>query len=203
DVEGDGRKEALISYGGNLSVYRLDGSLLWQEREDGAVHGAFDLDDDGEIELLVASGSPSRLRVLRGRDGKTLYTSDQFPKAGVMNVRVAKLDPEKKGLQAIVWAPLHEKGYCLSFADGAANAKVDYQFDWQMTGFTPVVALVDMDKDGLLEIVIGTYDRVLVIDGRTGAYKMRMETPLGRNYGALVVKDIDGDGYPDVVLLAD
>ncbi|HZP81324.1 MAG TPA: FG-GAP-like repeat-containing protein [Chthonomonadaceae bacterium] len=203
DVDGDGRKEAIISYGGNFSVYRLDGSLLWQERADGVVHGAFDLDDDGETELLVASGSPSRLRVLRGRDGKTLYTCAQFPKAGVMAVRVAKLAPEKKGLQAVVWAPLHEKGYCLSFAEGAAHAKVDYLFDWQMTGFTPLVALADMDKDGLPEIVIGTYDRVLVIDGRTGQNKMRLETPLGRNYGTLVVKDIDGDGYPDVVLLAD
>ncbi len=204
DVDGDGQKEAVVSYGGNLSVYRLNGTRLWQERaENAVVHGAFDLDEDGEREILVSSGVPSQLRVLRGRDGKTLYACPQFPKASIMAVRVAKMNPAKKGLQAVVWAPLHEKGFCLSFAEGAANATVDYTFDWQMTGFTPVVALVDMDRDGLPEIVIGTYDRVLIANGQTGALKMKLKAPLGRNYGTLVVKDIDGDGYPDVVLLAD
>jgi hypothetical protein len=204
DVDGDGVREALVSYGGNLTAYRLDGSILWRLRlENATVWGVFDLDDDGEPELLLSVGVPAQVRILRGRDGQTLYTCPQFPKAGVAGIRVAKLDPAKKGLQAVVWSPQHELGFCLAFDQGVRNAQVSCIFNWQVTNFTPEVALADMDKDGLLEIVIVTYDHVFVIDGRTGAYKMQLEIPVGRNYGTLVIKDVDGDGYPDVVLLED
>jgi outer membrane protein assembly factor BamB len=204
DLDGDGVREAVVSYGGNLAAYRPDGATLWRQRlENATVYGVFDLDDDGEPELLITAGVPAQVRILRGRDGQTLATCAPFPKDAVAGIRVAKLDPAKKGLQAVVWSPQHELGFCLAFDQGARNAQVSCTFDWQVTNFTPEVALADMDRDGLLEIVIATYDHVFVIDGRTGAVKMRLEIPVGRNYGTLVVKDVDGDGYPDVVLLED
>lgn len=204
DIDGDGQKEALVSHGGNFSALRLDGSLLWRQRmENAIIYGAFDLDGDGERELLISAGVPSQVHVLRARDGKVLYNCGQFPKAGVAGVRVAKLAPKKKGLQAVVWSPQHEIGFCLSFAEGVENAKVDWTFDWKVTNFSPEVALADMDCNGLLEVVVVTYDHVFVFDGRSGERKMELTWSGGRNYGTLVVKDIDGDGYPDVVMLAD
>ena len=44
---------------------------------------------------------------------------------------------------------------------------------------------------------------ILVYDGRTGTVKMAREWNTGRNYGGLVVRDLDGDDYPEVVILAD
>jgi len=59
-----------------------------------------------------------------------------------------------------------------------------------------------MDLDGGLDLVVATYSRVFVFDGRTGKTLMDFEWNSGRNYGSLVVQDVDGDRYPDVVILA-
>jgi outer membrane protein assembly factor BamB len=204
DLDGDGRAEALLSHGGNLTALRLDGSPLWRQRLDNAtIYGLFDLDGDGEQELVVAGGTPSQLHVLRARDGKVRYICPQFPKSGVAGIRIAKIDPAKRGLQAVVWSHFHEIGYCLSFTDGVEQGRVDWTFDWKQSFFTPLTALADMDRDGVLDLVVVTYNHAFVFDGRIGAQKMGLEWHSGRNYGTLVVKDIDGDGYPDIVILAD
>jgi hypothetical protein len=204
DLDGDGRAEALISHGGNLTALRMDGSVLWRQRLDNAtVYGLFDLAGDGEKELIVAAGTPSQFHVLSARDGKVRYVCPQFPMSGVAGIRVAKIDPAKRGLQAVVWSHFHEVGYCLSFTAGVEHGTVDWTFDWKQSFFTPLTALADMDKDGILDLIVVTYDHVFVFDGRTGTQKMALEWNSGRNYGTLVVKDIDGDGYPDIVVLAD
>lgn len=204
DLDGDGHKEVLISHGGNLTAYTVSGKRLWSRRLEGAVlHGVFDLDGDGERELLISSGFPSQVQILRVYDGTTRYTCPLYPMAGVGGVRVARLDPKKKGLQAVVWSNQHEKGFCLSFERGIEKARVDWIFDWKMTNFTPAVALSDMNRDGVLDVVVCTYDHTFVFDGRSGKPLMKLEWNSGRNYGTMVVRDIDGDGYPDVVMLAD
>lgn len=204
DVDGDGSLEVVVSHGGNLAVFRLDGTPLWKRHAmDATAFVAADIDGDGETELLITQGIPQHLQVLRGRDGQLLYDCDHFPKSGVFGVRLAKLNPDLKGLQAVVWAPLDPTGYVLSFAEGSAKAKLEFTWDWKMTGFVPPVAIADMDRDGLPEIVAATYDHLYVYDGRTGKERMSLEWPSGRNYGTIAIEDIDGDGYPDVVMLAD
>lgn len=204
DLDGDGMKEALISHGGNLTAYRYDGTMLWQARTDAAtVYGIYDLAGDGGRALVIASGTPSQLRILDAPTGKVLYVCPEFPMAGVAGVRIAKLNPKTHGLQAVVWSPQNEIGFCLAFDNGIANARVAWTFNWRATNFSPTVALADMDRDGILDVVVTTYDRTFVFDGRNGKKKSDYPWPSGRNYGITVVQDIDGDGYPDVIVLAD
>ncbi len=204
DLDGDGDKETLISHGGNLTAYRLDGSTLWRQRMDGAtVYGVFDLAEDGGRSLVIASGIPSRLQILDAPTGRILYDCPHYPMAGVAGVRVAKLEPRSRGLRAVVWSPQHEIGFCLAFDRGIENARIAWKFNWRVTNFSPTVALADMDRDGVLDVVVTTYDRVFVFNGRNGRKLIDYSFPSGRNYGITVVEDIDGDGYPDVVILAD
>ena len=204
DLDGDGTKEMLISHGGNLTAYRLDGTILWQARMDGAtIYGVFDLAEDGRRSLAIASGVPSRLQILDASTGKLIYTCPEFPMAGIAGVRVAKLDPKARGLQAIVWSPQNEIGFCLSFEQGIENARVAWRFNWRVTNFSPTVVLADMNKDGVLDVVVTTYDRIFVFSGRNGRKLIDYTWPSGRNYGITVIQDVDGDGYPDVIVLAD
>lgn len=203
DLDGDGTKEALVSHRGILGAWRLDGTKLWEQRLEGAsVVGLEDLDGDGSSELLVVAGVPSQVHVLRSLDGSLRYLCPEFPLAGVAAVRIAKLNPDLAGLQAVVWSPLNEIGFCLSFADGVEKARVAWTFDWKVRFFSPLVALADMDSDGDLDLVAATYNHVFVYDGRSGKSLMELEWNSGRNYGSLVLTDIDGDRDPDVVVLA-
>jgi outer membrane protein assembly factor BamB len=204
DLDGDGRDELLVSQAGVLAACRTDGALLWRQPLDAVVVWACDdLDADGERELVVSAGNPRELRILSTRDGRTRYRLPELSKAGVAGIRVAKLDPAKRGLQSVVWSSSTEIGYGLSFEQGVERPSIDWSFNWKKTFFNPCTALADMDRDGRLDLVVLTYNTVFVFDTATGNAKITFDWNSGRNYGTLVVKDIDADGWPDVIVLAD
>ena len=117
-------------------------------------------------------------------------------------MRIGKLDPARDGLQIFVWSQ-HEIGYCLGFDGGAENGQVIWTYNYRHFNFIPEVVFADMDQDGFLEVVLATYSHFFVYDGRTGQVKMELEAHLGRNYGLLTVTDIDHDGFPDIIMLAE
>lgn len=67
----------------------------------------------------------------------------------------------------------------------------------------PTVALADMRHRGSLDVVIVTWCRAVVFDGNTGQQVMECEFDEGRNYGYMEVADLNGDGFPDIVVLGD
>ncbi len=204
DLDGDKTKETLISHGGNLTALRLNGTTLWQIRTDNAtIFGVYDLDGDGRQELVFSSGFPSLFRIADAQTGRLRYTCARYPMAGVAGARIARMNARMRGLQAIVWSPQHEIGFCLSFEQGIENARIAYEFNWRMTNFSPAVLLADMNRDGTLDVVVNTYDWTFVFDGGNGKPRMSLQWPSGRNYGLTVIQDVDADGYPDVVTLAD
>ena len=107
DLDGDGRVEGLVNHKGTLSAWKMDGQLLWkQSLENVAVFGLHDLDADGRQELVIAAGMPSQVHLLEARTGELRYRCPELPMAGVSTVRVAKLNSELKGMQAVVWSPM-------------------------------------------------------------------------------------------------
>lgn len=203
DLDRDDTVEGLVNHRGTLSAYKLNGELLWKQGlENTSVFGLHDLDDDGKDELIVAAGVPPLVHLLDAQTGEIRYRCPELPLSPVSSVRVAKLNPDLRGLQAVVWSPQHEVGYCLSFAKGIETAQVEWHFDWKHRFFHPTTAIADMNGDGLLDLVVVTYSHAFVFDGRSGTKLMEVEWNAGRNYGSLVVRDLDADGYPDVVVLA-
>ena len=203
DCDGNGQDEILVAFAGSLAAYRPDGTRLWKRSPDSPMmYGLWDLDDDGRLELVVLAGTPRRVEVLDGATGTTRYTCAYDPDYDVHGLRVGKLDPARRGLQMVVWSA-HEVGYCLGFDQGAERGRVIWTYNYQHFNFTPEVVFADMDRDGLLEVVLATYNSFFVYDGRSGAVKMSLDEHLGRNYGLLIVEDIDGDGYPDILMLAE
>jgi hypothetical protein len=202
DINNDGTDEILLTYPGSLSAFDFNGKLIWKKPiVNCEIYGLYDLDGDGKEELVIAGGTPKSIKVLDPNNGEILYNCEYDPTYDVVFVRIANLDPSTPGKNIIV-TTRHEIGYCLSFDSGIENGKVKFTFDWMLTNFIPAVAVADMDLDGVNEIVIGTYSNFFVFDGINGATKSHLVAETGRNYGLMVIQDINGSGYPDIVMLA-
>jgi len=203
DLNNDGSDEILLTYPGSLSAYDFNGKLIWKKPiVNCEIYGLHDLNGDGRKELVIAGGTPKSIKVLDPINGEILYNCEYDPTYDVVFVRIANLDPSTPGKNIIV-TTRHEIGYCLSFdSENIKDGKVKFTFDWMITNFIPAVAVADMDLDGVNEIVIGTYSNFFVFDGINGATKSHLLAETGRNYGLMVIQDINGSGYPDIVMLA-
>ncbi len=67
----------------------------------------------------------------------------------------------------------------------------------------PLCAVADMNCDGQPELVVCTWYRVMVFDARTGEKVDECRWHKGRNYGHFEVRDLNGDGFPECIVLAD
>src|SRR5207249_330207 len=132
-------------------------------------------------------------------------------------IKVASFASGLSGKQIVVWPDRSGYGFAYSFDKGISAGYqlwMSSYIDEAEIGYPPEVAIADMDLDGLEDIVIATYGRVVVFDGNTG---MRISSGGwigevrwisgpgidGRNYGTLQIVQFPGNPYPGIVILAD
>ena len=215
EVMGASGLELLSVEGGAVVCRDREGKVIWRSPNIVArdIIGVYDLDDDGRREV-VATALPADIIILAGADGKILWRY-RVPGAGsaisYSGMKVGKIVPEERGLQIVVWAPKTNLGRVLTFSKGAAAGR-----EWVVLNATnpdnddvqyPIVTLVDIDADGVLEVATPGWGHLFVFDGSTGRQKRVVKWLSAgvhkRNYGHFAWGDIDGDGFPEGVLLAD
>jgi len=80
DVDGDGLIEIVVVAAGRLQVWDDDGSVLWASDylAIDAVHGVYDVDGDGRMDMIVAAnqdgGNAALQFIFRAQDGTLLHT---------------------------------------------------------------------------------------------------------------------------------
>jgi len=203
DVDDDGEPEILYG-GGPLICTTLSGQVKWTSGC-GQVLAIADIDGDGRTELLTNYGP----RIVSGRTGEILWARTGPP--GVSGICCAKLLPDVKGLQVAVlsheYATMTKHAQVWSFAEGCDKGKLVWgrDFDtWEHSGLT--VGPFDQHTMCLISPTWGGFS---AMDARDGSELMRMywENAPGvsglRNYGPLQITDLDGDGRPEYVVLAD
>jgi len=69
---------------------------------------------------------------------------------------------------------------------------------WCETGWYSSPAVADLDGDGTMEVIGGTYT-VFILNGEDGSVQRSMNPPGSRVWPGIVVADVDGDGDLEIV----
>jgi outer membrane protein assembly factor BamB len=205
DLDGDGYLEIVFStYRNDSSVYVLnaeDGSLLWKVNLDGCNDAApliFDVDNDNELEVVIASSCVAKTTCFEGATGilkwETATRGSDSPPS------VADLDGD--GDMEILHGEFGGYVICLNGDDGTVKWEIEVdQNSWVQTA----PAILDVDNDGNLDFVVGTW----VFGGEGDVYaftgdsaNMIWHNPLPQDfiYHGASFADIDGDLYKEVVI---
>jgi len=140
------------SYDGNT------GSVLWSYDGDAITEGQIgalgDLDDDGLIELI--KGFSDGLRCYNAANGslKWSYGSDFHENVYII------VDIDDDGDLEVVASSQNGYVYCFNSTGG-----IEWSFDTNGTLRGAPLAVADLDKDGYVELIAASYNKVYVLDG--------------------------------------
>jgi outer membrane protein assembly factor BamB len=208
-VRVEGRDAYVRQSGGGLEVVRPDGTSVWRKNTMG-IGVVVDIVrfPSTSAEALLATAGNSGYALVDLANGNVLWTWAPRPGAKQGGYRFLPM-PEGGRLFAFPQNTL--EGYCFEFTRMGPPRELWHATyrDKYWANFGPYLVLEDMDKDGKPDILLAgkpTYFGVLDID--TGAVKFDINYPIdgeagtGRPYGLLEATDIDGDGYPEAVMVS-
>lgn len=219
DLDGDGDLEIIVPSSSSMNVYHHDGNAFpgfpVSGSNDLTGPAVADIDGDGDLEIAAgsykASGSPT--------DHVYVWHHDGTPAAGfpVTTAGSVKVPP--------VVADLDGDGNREIIADCWSQAATDFLYVWDSAGnakpgwpinigyirlSSPSVA--DLDLDGDLEIVVGGWStnpygeeiHALHHDASAAAGfpVILNNSPSGNVNSTCTTGDIDGDGFPEIVIKA-
>jgi outer membrane protein assembly factor BamB len=205
DIDGDGKPEIVFGcYRNDSSVYALnaeDGSLLWKRNTGGCNDAGptiYDVDGDGDLEVIVASSCVAATFCLNGLDGSTEWQtpadgSDSPPTIG---------DVDGDGKPEILHGEFGGDVMCLNGEDG--SVLWDFAVDpnsWIQTE----PALLDLDNNGQLDFFVanwsfGTNHKFFAFRGNDHSLLWEKSYPNDYMYHGAAFGDIDLDGKPELVI---
>ena len=191
DIDGDGSPDIVaVRFGGGLSAFRADGSLLWRSTQtDGTTPydtylgwattvSIANVDSAGLPEIIVGGTVFDAKGRLRG--GAGLETIGGNPIFGA-NALVADVDGD--GAAELV--------------SGAFAYGTDGSVKWQNGQAEGYAAIADFDGDGGPELVVIAGGAARVHDARTGTLLATIDMPGNGAGGPPTIADFDADGALD------
>jgi hypothetical protein len=217
DFDGDGRPDLIVtSNSGRLVSVFHHGSdpnvISFDYRRDFSA-GDFlsdvavaDIDHDTRPEILVTLSDGLKVFQNQSTQGNVQATGLTTLAAGTVPRGIAAGDLNNDQLPDVLVAAIGGVGV---FQNHSSPGMFDLRRTDLLTGTNPdAVAIGDLDKDGFLDAVVANpSDNTLTVlhntTGNMGApiALTALQTPLatGLNPFSLVLGDVDGDGWPDIV----
>lgn len=184
DIDNDGKKE--IIFGTEFgTVYCIDpnGKLKWTFKSKGAIRGGvsfFDADSDSTKEIIF------------GSTDKNLYILNSNGK----KKKVIKLNSEIESTPALINGSII---VCLNNGEIIGiSTKGELQWNLKTEGKVTSKPKLMLTEEKTYAIVTSTDNKVYCIN-QDGKLEWSYETE-GSIYGNAIIKDIDQDGYPEIIL---
>ncbi|MCI0333359.1 MAG: PQQ-binding-like beta-propeller repeat protein [Planctomycetes bacterium] len=163
-----------------------------------------DLDGNGTNERFTLDGNTIRVRDLAGAELWS-HKVEGLPLGG--NVRVARLLPDRAGLQILSFSSRMDtgegQGYLFAFDKGARCGELVWTTGPLTGQHSPTLVIDDVDGDNRLDIVTAPHYRVQIFDAQTGQLKAETPWDVGRNYGILVTRPRPDSKYKDIFIVCD
>ncbi|MFD2201804.1 FG-GAP-like repeat-containing protein [Shivajiella indica] len=234
DINRDGLEDFIVGSAAGFSPISFfqnkDGSFIEKEmftspsdrrfEEMGMV--LFDLDNDGDLDLYMVSGSPEfvpdsdeyidRIYLNDGKGNFTLAENSMEPfKASGSTVRAADFDADGKmdlfvgGRTAIGQFPLPEQSLLLKNTGGKLEDVTDQIApDLKRVGMVTDAIWTDFDNDGKVDlIVVGELMAITVFKNNGEGFEKLKDSGLESHLGwwnSIVSGDFDGDGDMDYMV---
>jgi len=207
DLDGDGQDEVLFVSAGKIVAVSGDGTELWRTGPLGisSIMGTTDFGLDGTIDIL-AFNSEQSTSYLFSVDGSMAWKySFPSPASGLgkYGTKIEDIHPGYPGPELVIWPSKTDIGYAFGFPAGSRSGTLIWNATAPETRwYPPAMAVADLDQDGIMEVVVATFERLYSFDGETGESKMYIHSEgINRNYGTLIITEMDDDIYPEVAVL--
>lgn len=183
----------------------------------------FDYDNDGDLDLYVASGSMTLPQGNRGlldriykNDGRGNFSYDPqaLPELGVRSSSIAIADFDGDGLQDVFVAARGVKGsygmpanslYLKNYGNGVLRNERRITRGFQRIGMLTDCAAADIDRDGDMDLIsVGDWSgvRIWINDGSAKFSEQTLERGFDHSQGlwnTMKLADVDGDGWTDII----
>lgn len=211
DLDRDGRDEVLIGSGGHLTVVYGNGSekAKYSTRMNNVRRiTSGDVDGDGYPDIVLATygedcGKSSYIYVVN-RSYSSIWTytirGDSYPYA----IHAADIDGDSKDevLIGLIYRTKNtvskscERNYNHASSVIALDENGVGQWEYTVGGGVTCLTAGDIEFDGTVEVIAGTFPDVVVID-RNGGFKWNYTTV--SYVESIEAEDIDGDGNREVI----
>jgi outer membrane protein assembly factor BamB len=206
DIDGDGHLEIVFgTYFNDEHVYALNadnGTLLWSFDTGGCNDASpviYDVDQDGELEVVIPASSPYMVYCFDGATGAVEWShSTGYPNC--IDSPPAVADVDNDGRPEIILGTFYGHVVCLNGEDGSEV--------WQANlGTNSYIqtdpAILDCDGDGQLDVVVAQWQgdqRVYALRGDTGQTLWFSSVMEDWMYHGCSFADIDEDSRPELVI---
>ena len=206
DIDNDNNLEIVFgTYFNDEHVYALNannGSLLWNYDTGGcndASPAIYDVDLDGELEVIIPASSPYKVYCFDGSTGQVEWsTSTGYPNCIDSPPAIADVDNDNK--PEVILGAWYGNVFCLNGENGSICWQINLGSD---SYFQAEPNILDLDNDGQLDIVIAQYAgdcRIYALKGNNGSILWYSDLPQDYMYHGGSFADIDEDGLPEIII---